>query len=235
MLCITSYPREDSGETTKSLTFRIPSSSSGPTAPHLWWDTPLTRVLDITFQLTNIRAMARESRVTLSVRSFHRLPKHPHLNQPPTAQSTTINHNASLTKALIGFPCYTSRGPASRGSKDWGVREVEEVVGVCGKDLYTIKIFHRLCNFYKTTVTLPLPGMLDVGCGREWYADCQTSDDRPDCQPDGNCCARKIFAARRDFKEQKERLQEDAEASGHEVPFHPKSHCELNPTEPYWC
>ena len=25
------------------------------------------------------------------------------------------------------------------------------------------------------------------------------------------------------------------EAQGHEVPFYPKFHCELNPVEPYWC
>ena len=25
------------------------------------------------------------------------------------------------------------------------------------------------------------------------------------------------------------------EAQGHEVPFYPKFHCELNPVESYWC
>ena len=56
------------------------------------------------------------------------------------------------------------------------------------------------------------------------------------CRPGGRCCARKILAAERDFREQQGRLQEEIEARGHHqaVPF-PKFHCELNPTEGYWC
>ena len=40
---------------------------------------------------------------------------------------------------------------------------------------------------------------------------------------EGRCCARKG------------RPQEEIEARGHKVIFFPKLHCELNPTEGYWC
>ena len=71
--------------------------------------------------------------------------------------------------------------------------------------------------------------------GYFYYASCPTSHGRPGCRPEGQCCARKILAAERDFREQKGRLQEEIEARGHKVIFYPKFHCELNPIEPYWC
>ena len=67
------------------------------------------------------------------------------------------------------------------------------------------------------------------------HASCATSHGRSRCRPEGQCCARKILAAERDFREQKGRLQEEIEARGHKVIFYPKFHCELNPIEPYWC
>ena len=70
---------------------------------------------------------------------------------------------------------------------------------------------------------------------REYYASYPTSDGRPGCRPEGRCCAQKIRAAERDFREQKGRLQGEIEARGHKVIFYPKFHCELNPIEPYWC
>ena len=42
------------------------------------------------------------------------------------------------------------------------------------------------------------------------------------CKPEGRC-ARKILATEQDFREQKGRLQEEIEARGHKVIFHPKS------------
>ena len=58
---------------------------------------------------------------------------------------------------------------------------------------------------------------------------------RSECRPEGRFCARKILAVEREFREQNGRLQEEIEARGHKVVFFPKFHCELNPTEGYWC
>ena len=68
---------------------------------------------------------------------------------------------------------------------------------------------------------------------REHDASCPTSDGRPGCRSEGRRCSPKILTAERDFREQKGRLQEEIGARGHKVIFHPKFHCELNPTEPY--
>ena len=58
--------------------------------------------------------------------------------------------------------------------------------------------------------------------------ECSTTHDRPGCDPEGGCCARRILEAERDFQDQKGRLQEEVEALGHRVLFYPKFHCELN-------
>ena len=66
--------------------------------------------------------------------------------------------------------------------------------------------------------------------------NCPPSDGQSkSCQPEGGCCARKVLAAERDFREQKCQLQEELEARGQVVLFLPKFHCELAPIEPYWC
>jgi hypothetical protein len=42
------------------------------------------------------------------------------------------------------------------------------------------------------------------------------------------CCATTTMAAQKGFREQKGRLQEELEATGQEIIFHPKCRCELN-------
>ena len=64
--------------------------------------------------------------------------------------------------------------------------------------------------------------------------ECPTTLNRPGCDPNGGCCARRVLAAEKDFQDQKGRLQE-VEALGHRVLFYPKFHCELNFIERYWC
>lgn len=65
--------------------------------------------------------------------------------------------------------------------------------------------------------------------------DCPPRDGKSSCLPVGGCCARKVLAAERDFREQKCQLREGLEAHGQVVIFLPKFHCELNPIECYWC
>jgi hypothetical protein len=65
--------------------------------------------------------------------------------------------------------------------------------------------------------------------------DCPTTNDRPGCSSEGGCCARRILAAEKDFRDQTGRLQEEVEKLGHQVLFYPKFHCELNFIERYWC
>ena len=65
--------------------------------------------------------------------------------------------------------------------------------------------------------------------------ECPTSYNRPGCDLEGGCCARRVLEAERDFQDQKGRLQEEVEALGHSVLFYPKLHCELNFIERYWC
>ncbi|RPB02022.1 hypothetical protein L873DRAFT_573278 [Choiromyces venosus 120613-1] len=48
------------------------------------------------------------------------------------------------------------------------------------------------------------------------------------------CCARRILSLQYDFLNQKGKLQEMIEATGHTVLFYPKFHCELNWIEYYW-
>src|SRR6266516_7294827 len=65
--------------------------------------------------------------------------------------------------------------------------------------------------------------------------DCRPSDGQStSCRPEGGCCARKVLAAQRDFREQKGQLREELEARGQVVLFLPKFHCELNPIEDNW-
>ena len=65
--------------------------------------------------------------------------------------------------------------------------------------------------------------------------DCPTTHNRPGCNPEGGCFARRVLEAERDFQDQKGRLQEEVEALGHRVLFYPKFHCKLNFIERYWC
>ena len=65
--------------------------------------------------------------------------------------------------------------------------------------------------------------------------ECPTAHDRPGCNPEGGCCARRVLEAQRDFQGQKGRLREEVEALGHHVLFYPKFHCEPNFIERYWC
>ena len=65
--------------------------------------------------------------------------------------------------------------------------------------------------------------------------ECPASYNRPGCDPEGGCCARRVLEAERDFQDQKGRLQEEVEALGHSVLFYPKLHCEPNFIERYWC
>ena len=65
---------------------------------------------------------------------------------------------------------------------------------------------------------------------REHYVSCPTSDGQPGCGPEGRCCARKILAAERDFREQKGRLQEGIEARGYKVIPHPSPTASLRYT-----
>ena len=66
---------------------------------------------------------------------------------------------------------------------------------------------------------------------------CPKTHDRPGCDPalNGECCATALLQSQRDFVEQKGRLQEEVEATGHYVIFYPKFHCELNFIERFWC
>ena len=68
---------------------------------------------------------------------------------------------------------------------------------------------------------------------RSLVLECPTTHNRPGCNPEGGCCARRILEVERDFQDQKGRLQEEAEALGHCVPFYSKFHCELNFIESY--
>ena len=61
--------------------------------------------------------------------------------------------------------------------------------------------------------------------------ECPTTQNRPGCNSEGRCCARRVLEAERDFRDQKEHLQEEVEGLGPRVLFYPKSHCELNPIE----
>ena len=65
--------------------------------------------------------------------------------------------------------------------------------------------------------------------------ECPTTNDRPGCNPQGGCCARRVLKAEKDFQNQKGRLQEEIENLGHRVLFYPKFHCKLNFIERYWC
>ena len=65
--------------------------------------------------------------------------------------------------------------------------------------------------------------------------ECPTTHNRPGCNPEGGCCARRVLEAERDFRDQKGRLQEEVEALGYRILFYPKFHCELNFIERYWC
>ena len=70
---------------------------------------------------------------------------------------------------------------------------------------------------------------------RGFVLECPTTNDRPGCNPQGGCCARRVLGAEKDFHNQKGRLQEEVENLGHRVLFYPKFHCELNFIERYWC
>ena len=65
--------------------------------------------------------------------------------------------------------------------------------------------------------------------------ECRTTHNRPGCNYDEGCCARRVLEAERDFQDQKGRLQEEVEVLGYRVLFYPKFHCELNFIERYWC
>ena len=62
-----------------------------------------------------------------------------------------------------------------------------------------------------------------------------TTYNRPGCDSEGGCRARRVLEAERDFRGQKGRLQEEVEALGHRILPYPKFHCELNFIERYWC
>ena len=70
---------------------------------------------------------------------------------------------------------------------------------------------------------------------RGLFLECSTTHNRPGCDPEGGCCARRVLEVERDFQDQKGRLQEEVEALGHSVLFYPKFHCGLNFIERYWC
>ena len=70
---------------------------------------------------------------------------------------------------------------------------------------------------------------------RRLVLECPTMHDRPGCNPQGGCCARRVLGAEKDFRDQKGHLQEEVANLGHRVLFYPKFHCELNPIERYWC
>ena len=58
--------------------------------------------------------------------------------------------------------------------------------------------------------------------------ECPTAHNRPGCDPEGGCSARRVLEAERDIQDQKGRLQKEVEALGHRVLFYPKFHCALN-------
>ena len=103
--------------------------------------------------------------------------------------------------------------------------------------LCIIRDDHSQCHFHQT-INLKLAGkpkgmrrVLEE-CGlwpeRGLVLECPTTHNRPGCNPEGGCCARRVLGA------EKGRLQEEVEALGHRVYFHPKFHCELNFIERYW-
>ncbi|PWW77376.1 hypothetical protein C7212DRAFT_173969, partial [Tuber magnatum] len=61
-----------------------------------------------------------------------------------------------------------------------------------------------------------------------WKLECS----KPQCE--GCCCAHRILSQPDDFQQQKGKLQEMIELTGHKIIFHPKFHCELNWIEYYW-
>lgn len=54
------------------------------------------------------------------------------------------------------------------------------------------------------------------------------------CIPSSGCCARQLLSEQPGFSEQQSALEEIAEASGCQILFLPKFHCELNPIEQCW-
>jgi len=60
--------------------------------------------------------------------------------------------------------------------------------------------------------------------------------DCRDGRPTANiyCCARRLLSEQKDFKEQKEWIQEIIDQHDHKVIFFPKFHCELNFIELIW-
>lgn len=71
--------------------------------------------------------------------------------------------------------------------------------------------------------------------GTKFLLKCKT----PGCPTDGplfrRCCAMTVLSNQPDFQQQKGRVAEDIERSGHLVIFYPKFHCELNFIERFWC
>ena len=49
------------------------------------------------------------------------------------------------------------------------------------------------------------------------------------------CCSRRVLSQQQDFREQKDQLQEEVEASSCLNIFYPKFHCELNFIKRFWC
>ena len=64
---------------------------------------------------------------------------------------------------------------------------------------------------------------------------CPTTQDRLDYDPKSGCCSRRVLEEERGSRGQEGLLQGEVEALSHCVLFYPRSHCELNFIERYWC
>lgn len=73
--------------------------------------------------------------------------------------------------------------------------------------------------------------------GTKFRLSCPKGSGATGCDPEkmGNCCAVRLLQSQPDFQNQRGRLEEEINRSGHLVIFYPKFHCELNFIERFWC
>ena len=76
-------------------------------------------------------------------------------------------------------------------------------------------------------------------CPKKRRKDGPIGTDASGCNPEMDnttgCCARRVLSQQQDFRAQKGQLQEEVGAANHLIIFYPKSHCELNFIERFWC